>query len=89
MNMGFRKPHGTELQPVGGEIQSYRSEIDSDAPTMPRTSYKYLALPFALLTGAYVLSAMSITALVITGSVLIALIGLATCVCISAQNNTF
>ena len=84
MNMNFQRPHGFELR----QAQLRTMESSSDESTTKKHWTKYAA--FTLVTiGAFLFVAnSSARTLLIIGGVIVALVGLATFVCIRAQNET-
>jgi hypothetical protein len=81
MKMDVRKPLGVEIAMVA------RNEGDA-RPKRSRRAIKYAASAFVGVAMVYVLASLSAAALAAIDVVFLALVGIATAVCVYAQNNT-
>jgi hypothetical protein len=89
MNMGFQKPHGTELQFMRSpsrELPPYLAFNTSSAPR--RGPLKYLLLTVAGVGVGYAAIHASATILFAAAGGLIALVAIATAIGIYVQNNS-
>ncbi len=84
MNMNFQRPHDLELQ--HGAFRTV--EPSADESTTKRSWRKYGLWPLIALGASYLVVNASGRTLLIVGGVIVALAGLATLVCIRAQNET-
>lgn len=89
MNMGFRRPDGIEVPFSHYDLPPVPVERDEEDHYSLHTSRRAKLLwLLAGVTGAYVLTTVSYTAVAVIAGIVLALIGIATAVCISSQNIT-
>ena len=84
MNMNFQRPPGLELKSV--DFQTTETALNK--PGTKKNWSKYAFWSFMVLGAVYVLTNSSARTLLILGGVVVALVALATFVCIRAQNET-
>ena len=84
MNMNFQRPHGLELEHAA--IRTMESSADKS--TTKKSWQKFALWTLIALGASYLAANASGRSLLIVGGVIVALAGLATFVCIRAQNET-